>query len=42
VVLMHGGGGDRSQTVEAVERTIPLLRADGYRFTLPERRGIAA
>jgi peptidoglycan/xylan/chitin deacetylase (PgdA/CDA1 family) len=38
VVLMHDGGGDRSQTVDAVERTIPLLRAQGYRFTLPESR----
>jgi peptidoglycan/xylan/chitin deacetylase (PgdA/CDA1 family) len=37
VVLMHDGGGDRSQTVEAVDRTIPLLRAAGYRFTLPAR-----
>ncbi|GAA0938083.1 polysaccharide deacetylase family protein [Virgisporangium aurantiacum] len=37
VVLMHDGGGDRSQTVEAVNRTIPLLRAAGYRFTLPAR-----
>lgn len=38
VVLMHDGGGDRSQTVEAVDRTIPLLRAKGYHFTLPLRR----
>ena len=38
VVLMHDGGGDRSQTVEAVDRTIPALRAQGYRFTLPRRR----
>jgi peptidoglycan-N-acetylglucosamine deacetylase len=37
VVLMHDGGGDRSQSVEAVDRTIPLLRAAGYRFTLPAR-----
>ena len=35
VVLLHDGGGDRSQTVEAVDRIIPLLRAQGYRFTLP-------
>jgi peptidoglycan/xylan/chitin deacetylase (PgdA/CDA1 family) len=39
VVLMHDGGGDRSQTVEAVDRIIPELRARGYRFTLPARRG---
>jgi peptidoglycan/xylan/chitin deacetylase (PgdA/CDA1 family) len=39
VVLMHDGGGDRSQTVQAVNRIIPELRAENYRFTLPERRG---
>jgi peptidoglycan/xylan/chitin deacetylase (PgdA/CDA1 family) len=39
VVLMHDGGGDRSQTVEAVDRIIPELRADGWRLTLPQRRG---
>jgi peptidoglycan-N-acetylglucosamine deacetylase len=37
VVLMHDGGGDRSATVEAVARTIPLLKAQGYKFTLPLR-----
>lgn len=37
VVLLHDAGGDRSQTVEAVDRIIPILRAQGYRFTLPER-----
>ncbi|WDZ82896.1 polysaccharide deacetylase family protein [Micromonospora cathayae] len=37
VVLLHDGGGDRSQTVDAVDRVIPLLRADHWRFTLPER-----
>jgi peptidoglycan/xylan/chitin deacetylase (PgdA/CDA1 family) len=36
VVLMHDAGGDRSQTVEAVDRVIPMLRAQGYRFTLPQ------
>jgi peptidoglycan/xylan/chitin deacetylase (PgdA/CDA1 family) len=35
VVLMHDAGGDRSQTVEAVDRVIPMLRAQGYRFALP-------
>lgn len=39
VVLMHDGGGDRSQTVAAVDRVIPELRAQGWRFTLPLRRG---
>jgi len=39
VVLLHDGGGDRSQTVAAVDRIIPELRAEGWRFTLPRRRG---
>ena len=39
VVLLHDGGGDRSQTVEAVDQIIPELRAQGWRFTLPRRRG---
>ncbi|HEX5596700.1 MAG TPA: bifunctional polysaccharide deacetylase/glycosyltransferase family 2 protein [Micromonosporaceae bacterium] len=33
VVLMHDGGGDRSQTLAALERLLPELTADGYRFT---------
>ncbi|WP_203688067.1 polysaccharide deacetylase family protein [Catellatospora coxensis] len=36
VVLLHDGGGDRSQTVDAVDRVIPILKARGWRFTLPE------
>ncbi|WP_116947178.1 bifunctional polysaccharide deacetylase/glycosyltransferase family 2 protein [Jiangella endophytica] len=32
VVLMHDAGGDRSQTVEALDRLIPELRSRGYRF----------
>ena len=32
VILMHDGGGDRSQTVEAVRRAVPQLKAQGYRF----------
>lgn len=39
VVLMHDGGGDRSQTVDAVDNVIPLLRSQGWRFTLPARNG---
>jgi peptidoglycan/xylan/chitin deacetylase (PgdA/CDA1 family) len=39
VVLLHDGGGDRSQTVEAVATIIPELRAQGWRFTLPQRPG---
>ncbi|EEP70310.1 cellulose-binding protein [Micromonospora sp. ATCC 39149] len=38
VVLMHDGGGDRSQTVDAVERVVPLLTAEHWRFTLPRHR----
>ncbi|MDA0566027.1 polysaccharide deacetylase family protein [Streptomonospora sp. S1-112] len=39
VVLLHDGGGDRSQTVEAVDQVIPRLRAEGWHFTGPARRG---
>jgi hypothetical protein len=37
VVLLHDGGGDRRQTVEAVDRVVPVLRARRWRFTLPAR-----
>lgn len=33
VVLLHDGGGDRSQTVEALRALLPRLSAAGYRFT---------
>jgi peptidoglycan-N-acetylglucosamine deacetylase len=33
IVLMHDAGGDRAQTVAALERLIPQLLARGYRFT---------
>ena len=33
VVLMHDAGGDRAQTVAALDRFIPLMRGRGYRFT---------
>ncbi|MEU4421563.1 glycosyltransferase [Actinoplanes sp. NPDC024001] len=32
IVLMHDAGGDRSQTVAALDRLIPRLQARGYRF----------
>ncbi|MFB9745600.1 glycosyltransferase [Pseudonocardia sulfidoxydans] len=32
-ILMHDAGGDRSQTVAALERLIPELKAQGYTFT---------
>jgi cellulose synthase/poly-beta-1,6-N-acetylglucosamine synthase-like glycosyltransferase/peptidoglycan/xylan/chitin deacetylase (PgdA/CDA1 family) len=33
VVLLHDAGGDRAQTVAALDRLIPALKAKGYRFT---------
>ncbi|RDG34819.1 bifunctional polysaccharide deacetylase/glycosyltransferase family 2 protein, partial [Streptomyces corynorhini] len=33
IVLMHDSGGDRSQTVEALARYLPEMKARGYRFT---------
>ncbi|MEV5957059.1 polysaccharide deacetylase family protein [Streptomyces sp. NPDC051987] len=46
VVLLHDGGGDRSQTVGALPVVIEGLLARGYRFTLVEemtpRAGVAA
>lgn len=32
VILLHDGGGDRSQTVTAVSILLPALRARGFRF----------
>ncbi len=32
VVLLHDGGGDRSQTVAALRIALPRLRAQGYEF----------
>ncbi|MET9699966.1 polysaccharide deacetylase family protein [Streptomyces sp. NPDC006529] len=34
-VLFHDGGGDRSQTVAALEQYLPWLTARGYSFTFP-------
>jgi cellulose synthase/poly-beta-1,6-N-acetylglucosamine synthase-like glycosyltransferase/peptidoglycan/xylan/chitin deacetylase (PgdA/CDA1 family) len=34
IVLLHDGGGDRSQTVAALEQLVPRLRARGFRFVL--------
>lgn len=37
IVLFHDGGGDRSQTVEALPRIIEGLQADGYELvTIPQ------
>ncbi|MEU6575933.1 glycosyltransferase [Streptomyces sp. NPDC046805] len=32
IVLMHDSGGDRHQTVQALDRFVPLLQKQGYRF----------
>jgi len=32
IVLLHDGGGNRAQTVAALDRLIPALQAQGYRF----------
>lgn len=32
IILLHDGGGDRSQTVEALRNALPKLREAGYRF----------
>jgi peptidoglycan/xylan/chitin deacetylase (PgdA/CDA1 family) len=37
IVLMHDGGGDRSQTVAAVPAIVRRLRARGYRLVTVER-----
>jgi peptidoglycan/xylan/chitin deacetylase (PgdA/CDA1 family) len=36
IVLLHDGGGDRSQTVDAVDAVVPRLQDEGWSFTLPE------
>ena len=35
IVLLHDGGGPREQTVEALEKLIPWLAEQGYRFGFP-------
>lgn len=41
VVLLHDGGGDRSQTIAALPKIIDQLRAEGYRFvTIHELLGL--
>lgn len=32
IVLMHDGGGDRSQTVEALRKALPILKSRGFEF----------
>jgi peptidoglycan/xylan/chitin deacetylase (PgdA/CDA1 family) len=41
VIALHDGGGPRDQTVAAVQRLIPSLRNEGYRFlTVDELRAV--
>ena len=35
IVLFHDGGGDRSQTVAALDRLIPAMKSAGYSFGTP-------
>jgi peptidoglycan/xylan/chitin deacetylase (PgdA/CDA1 family) len=35
IILEHDGGGDRSQTVAALNIVLPRLLGEGYRFTIP-------
>jgi peptidoglycan/xylan/chitin deacetylase (PgdA/CDA1 family) len=35
IVLLHDGGGSREQTVEALEKLIPWLAEQGYKFGFP-------
>jgi peptidoglycan/xylan/chitin deacetylase (PgdA/CDA1 family) len=36
ILLMHDGGGNRSQTVAALRVLLPELRTKGYRFAVPQ------
>ncbi len=41
VITLHDGGGDRSRTVEVLDRLIPELKANGYQFvTASEIAGV--
>lgn len=35
VVLMHDAGGNRADTIEALQSLIPQLKKEGYQFTFP-------
>ncbi|MEV7597301.1 polysaccharide deacetylase family protein [Kitasatospora sp. NPDC089797] len=36
-VLLHDGGGNRAQTLAALEQLLPWLTENGYAFSFPER-----
>ena len=41
VILLHSAGGDRSQTVLALQKLVPLLQAEGYTFvTISQLLGV--
>ena len=41
IVMLHDGGGNRAETVAAVARLIPILRARGFRFvTISQLAGL--
>lgn len=42
IILLHDGGGERSNTVDAVAELIPRLRAAGWTFTVPQVEGSSA
>lgn len=35
VIIMHDAGGDRTETIDALERVIPELKKKGYQFVFP-------
>lgn len=37
IVLMHDGGGDRTQTVQALSRLLDTLDARGWTYSFPAR-----
>jgi cellulose synthase/poly-beta-1,6-N-acetylglucosamine synthase-like glycosyltransferase/peptidoglycan/xylan/chitin deacetylase (PgdA/CDA1 family) len=40
VIMLHDGGGDRSQTVAALARLVPALKARGYRFVTASQAAV--
>jgi peptidoglycan/xylan/chitin deacetylase (PgdA/CDA1 family) len=38
IVLLHDGGGDRSQSVKALPEIVKGIRAKGLKLVLPEPR----
>ncbi|MFD7032789.1 polysaccharide deacetylase family protein [Streptomyces sp. NPDC059917] len=40
-ILMHDGGGDRTQSIEALGKLLPWLKEQGYGFSFPKVPGTA-